>query len=157
MALPLSPLKNWEWVPLWPVHPTRIRVTDPAVAAQVNAAKPLLEAAMNAIGEPTVVQATDREFPPLATALDGWASDGRINAAPRGNLAACAMRGAAVAFAELRSEPLRDGYTHPQWHLVLDFMEIEASDDAGPAGIMALNAAHRGFRTGTRWADSLDG
>lgn len=157
MVLHLSPLKNWEWVPLWPAHPTRIRVTDPVVAAQANAAKPLLEAAMRAVSEPAVVQATDQEFPTLADALEGWASAGRINAAPRGSLAACAMRGAAVAFAELHSEPLREGFTHPRWHLVLDFMEVEASDDAGPAGIMALNAAHRGFRTGTEWARSLDG
>lgn len=151
----LREIREWEWVPLTAPSPWRFRIVDPVVLEVASSIEEILTSAFSSLRDLAVASATDAKFPALYACLAGWARKGAINAPDRGSLAQCAMQGAAVAHAELATTPIRDRYTHPEWHLVLSFMEDDAFESAGPAGVVAFNAAHRGERNSTDWVRAL--
>ena len=153
----LFQIKEWEWVPLTAPSPYRFRMVDPADVGNVTSVEQWVSQVSRCLSDPRVAQSTDAHFPGLNAALQEWARKESLNTANRGALAECAMRGAAVAHAELATTPLRQGFTHPRWHVVLDYLENEALEEAGPAGIVALNAAHRGEGNSTDWVEALAG
>ena len=151
----LPTLQEWEWVQLDPPNPYQRRLADPATFFSDGDVKLMVGQVQQATVEPFVAQAADLYFPDLFRVLTTWMEAGSLNQAPRGDLVAYAVQGAAVAAAESRSTPARVGFTHPRWHVILTLFEAGAALDVGQAGIVALNAAHRGQRMGMSWSRAL--
>jgi len=145
-----------EWVPLWPVSVRRLRVVDPVLFQYVEAAQVCDVEAELKRREADTLRMADVQLSPLLDLIESMAHLGVTNVTQRGELASAAVMGLSIARAEIESLPVRAGFTHPVWHLVLAVREEELLEELGPASILALNAAHRGAIMQIPWPETFD-